>query len=105
MQLVKRSLPALALATVIAAALAGAVTVAPHVARADRPSTATHSSPYKAPIVASLAPEAPGTTGLAPPRRGLSRDAVLSSPGGQLATTVAVFVFAMFLASLASRRR
>ena len=65
-------------------------------------------APYKAPIVASLSAREGAAT--APARveaesdHGLSRDAILSSPGGQLTTTAAVFVLAIFLASLASKR-
>jgi hypothetical protein len=69
----------------------------------------TRSAPYKAPIVASLSAGEDNATPLAHATSGsrarhTARRSILSSPGGQLATTAAVFVFAMFLASLASRR-
>lgn len=53
---------------------------------------------YRAPVLAPLASRAPGR----PDTPALG--SLLSSPGGRLAAPVAVFVLAMGLASLASKR-
>ena len=89
-------------AIAIAAALTGFCVAA---VSAEPPARTT----YKAPIVASLAPDegSPAASASQPSTRRTARTqgrGLLRSPGAQLATTAAVFVMAMFLASLASKR-
>lgn len=98
MHALKRHCLAHALAFVVTLAAAG---VAADAVAAEP--AATQAS-YRPPILAPLAAEPEEPLGRAPRRGSFAGNAVLDSPGGQLATTVAVFVFAMFLASLASRR-
>lgn len=71
--------------------------------------TEAGTASYKAPIVASLAPEEGSRTtsphASSPRRPAANAEELLGSPAAQLATTAAVVVFAMFLASLASKPR
>ena len=64
-------------------------------------------SPPGPPVVASLSKGTNGASGAATPapiRERLLRRSLLRSPGGQLATTATLIVFAFLIASLASRR-